>query len=457
MAYRTDRAALAAAAIDDLVQARVKAGRTPASSWALATPEGVVATGSAGDPAPSPDTAFRVASCTKSFTAAALMQVVESGRLSLDTPLTDVLQVRVLGADRAPTLGELASMSGGIPIDDPWADRQESMTAEAFDAMLAEGLRLVREPGTRYEYSSLAYSILGRVLEVVTGVAYPRLVRERLIEPLGLEGLAYDRSGDRPIAPGYAKVREEWVEQPWTEPGSFSALGGIVASPAALARWDRWLAAAWRDDADDAVLSAASRRLMQEPRTPVPDTVSTHYGLGLVIDEDPRHGRVVSHSGGYPGYGANMRWHPASGLGVVVLENARYSGATVPATTALRLVLDAAEVPEAAPDLWLETAAAREVVERLLRDWDDALLAPVASDNLAMDEAFDLRRESVQALATRAGLGPDVLPLADAAPWSDSPAHLTWSVPGAAASLRCEIRLTPVARPLVQTLVVRLA
>ena len=454
--YRTDRAVLAAAAIDDLVQARVKDGRTPASSWALLAPEGVVATGGAGDPAPAPDTAFRVASCTKSFTAAALLQVVEAGRLTLDTPLSDVLDVRVLGSSRAPTLGELASMAGGIPIDDPWADRQESMTADAFDAMLADCLRLVREPGTRYEYSSLAYSILGRVLEVVTGTPYPRLVHERLIEPLGLT-VAYDRTGGAPIAPGHAKVRGEWVEQPWTEPGSFSALGGIVASPSALAAWDRWLAAAWRDDADDAVLSAASRRLMQQPRTPVPDTVGTHYGLGLVIDEDPRHGRVVSHSGGYPGYGANMRWHPASGLGAVVLENARYSGATLPATKALQLVLDAALVPDAEPDLWPETAAARDVVEGLLRGWDDAVLEPIASDNLAMDESFALRREAVERLVARAEVAGPVLPLADAAPWSDSPAHLTWSVPGAAGSLRCEIRMTPVARPLLQTLVVRLA
>ena len=295
-------------------------------------PDGVVAAGAEGDervgPVPDARTAFRVASCTKSFTAATLLTFAAEGALSLETPLTDVLDAEVLGASRAPTLGELASMAGGIPIDDPWADRQESMTAADFDRMVGEGIRLAYEPGTTYEYSSFAYAILGRVLERVGGRPYPELVRERIIEPLGLTGLGYDRWLDAPIAPGYARVEGEWVEQPWAEPGAFSALGGMIATPTALATWASWLASAWRDDAADDVLAAGLRRAMQEPRTPVPGPASTHYGLGLVVEEDPRHGRVVSHSGGYPGYGANMRWHAASGIGVVVLENARYSGAT---------------------------------------------------------------------------------------------------------------------------------
>ena len=68
---------------------------------------------------PTAATAFRVASCTKSFTAATLLAFVADGALSLETPLTDVLPASVLGDSRAPTLGELASMAGGIPIDDP--------------------------------------------------------------------------------------------------------------------------------------------------------------------------------------------------------------------------------------------------------------------------------------------------------------------------------------------------
>lgn len=462
MPYRTDRAVLAAAALDDLAAARVRDGKAPACSWALFGPEGVLATGARGDagvgPEPTATTAFRVASCTKSFTAATLLTVVADGGLTLDTPLTDVLSARVLGASRAPTLGELAAMAGGIPIDDPWADRQESMTTDAFDALVADGIRLAFEPGSRYEYSSFAYAILGRVLERATGTPYPRLVHKRLIDPLRLAGIGFDRTLDADPIDGWARVDGAWQVQPWTGPGAFSALGGIIATPTAVASWAGWLASAWRDDASDEVLAASARRSMQSPRTALPGPAGGAYGLGLVVEEDPRHGRIVSHSGGYPGFGAHMRWHTTSGLGLVVLENARYSGATRPATQGLSLVLDAAVVPDAVPALWPETAAAREVVERLLRTWDDTALDAIAADNVALDETFALRRADAERLREHVRLDPDapVTPLADAAPHSTSPAHLSWSAFGSAGAVRCEIRMTPVAAPRLQTLRLRL-
>ena len=462
MPYRPDHVETARPALEEILQRRVRDGRAPASSGALLTPAGVVATASAGDgtttPAPPPGAAFRVASCTKSLTAATLLTLVADGALALDQPLDDVLDVAVLGASRAPTIGELASMSGGIPVDDPWADRQESIPAEAMDALLADGVRLVAEPGARYEYSSLGYAILGRVLERVTGTPYPALVAERLLQPLGLTGIGYDRTVDAPVVPGYARVEGAWTEQPWAEPGAFSALGGVIASPTALGTWAGWLAAAHREGASDDVLSAAARRTMQEGRTEVPGSAGSAYGLGLVVEQDPRHGRVVSHSGGYPGYGAHMRWHPESGIGVVVLENARYSGATAPATQALTLLLDAARVEERELDLWPETRAAWDLVEGLLRRWDDAALEAAASDNLALDETFALRRREAERLAGIAGLDPEapVPALRDAAARSDSPAHLVWSVRGRSGALRCEVRLTPVRDPKVQTLAIRL-
>lgn len=463
MPYRTDRLPLAAPALDEIVAARVRDGKAPASAWAVFGPDGVVAAGTEADervgPAPDGRTAFRVASCTKSFTAATLLTFAAEGALSLDTPLTDVLDAVVLGASRAPTLGELASMAGGIPIDDPWADRQESMTTADFDRTVGDGIRLAYEPGTTYEYSSFAYAILGRVLERVGGRPYPELVRRRLIEPLGLTGLGFDRSLGSPIAPGYARVEQAWAEQPWAEPGAFSALGGMIATPTALGTWATWLASAWRDEAVDDVLAAGLRRAMQEPRTPVPGPAASYYGLGLVVEEDPRHGRIISHSGGYPGYGAHMRWHAASGIGVVVLENARYSGATQPATRALQLVLDSAADPEVDPPLWPETAAARTVVERLLRSWDDAALGAIAADNVVLDEAFPLRRAHAERLRDLAGLAADapVPTLTAAAARSDSPAHLAWTVAGPRGAIRCEIRMTPVREPRLQTLSLHLA
>jgi CubicO group peptidase (beta-lactamase class C family) len=459
--YDTGRAALSAPAIDDLLAARVRDGRTPSVAYALVADGRLVHAGGFADeavtPVPDADTAFRIASCTKSFTAVAMLQQRDAGRLDLDAPVTDYLPLTTVPA-AAPTVAQLASMAAGFPTDDPWGDRQESLALEDFDRMAAAGFRLVDAPGTRFEYSNLGYALLGRVIERASGRRYLDLVREDVLTPLGLAGIAYDRDVAAPggIATGFARFGGRWEAQPFAGPGAFSPIGGIFATPRSLAAWVAWLADAWRPAASDAVLSAASRREAQSPQTPIAGAGS--YGYGLFLDEHPRHGLLVSHSGGYPGYGAHMRWHAATGLGVVVLENARYSGAAAPAAKALELMLDQVGSPDAVPDLWPETRAARETVERLLRRWDEAAAEALFAENIVLDETIDRRRATIDDLTARVGLAADapVPPLEQAAPASRSAAHLAWTVRGVRGALRVEIRLTPERHPTVQTLSVRL-
>jgi CubicO group peptidase (beta-lactamase class C family) len=459
--YDTTRAALSAPAIDDLLAARVRDGRTPSVAYALVAEGRIVHTGGFADeavtPVPGPDTAFRIASCTKSFTAVAMLQQRDAGRLDLDAPVAEYLPLVTI-PEASPTVAQLASMAAGFPTDDPWGDRQESLPLDVFDRLATAGCRLIDEPGARFEYSNLGYALLGRVIERVSGRRYVDLVREDVLTPLGLTGIDYDRGVDAPggIATGFARFGARWEPQPFAEPGAFSPIGGLFATPRSLATWVAWLADAWRPEASDTVLGAASRRDAQTALVPIEGAAS--YGYGLFLDEHPRHGLLVSHSGGYPGYGAHMRWHPGTGLGIVVLENARYSGAAVPAAKALELVLDQVGSPERLPDVWPETLAARETVERLLRRWDDAAADALFAENIALDESIDRRRAAIDALTARVGLAADatVPPLEQAAPWSRTRAHLAWTVPGATGALRVEVRLTPERHPTVQTLTVRL-
>ncbi|MDQ1531711.1 MAG: hypothetical protein QOE37_1816, partial [Microbacteriaceae bacterium] len=346
----------------------------------------------------------------------------------------------------------------GFPTDDPWGDRQESLAPERLDELAAAGFRLIAPPGARFEYSNLGFALLGRALERVTGRRYVDLVLEDLAGPLGLEGVAFDPSvpADR-VVTGFARVGDTWEAQPVSAPGAFSPIGGLFATVRALAGWIAWLAAADAPDADDDVLAAASRRELWQPRTPLGELPGS-YGLGLVVDQDRHHGTVVAHSGGYPGFGAHLRWHPASGIGIVALENARYSGPVLAAARGLSTVLDAVAIPDGLPELWPETAAARVSVERLLRHWDDAEADTLLAENVAMDEPLERRRARLAELAATVALdaGSPVPNLRTAAPRSASPAHLVWEARGARGSLRCEIRLTPEREPKVQTLDVRL-
>ncbi len=111
--------------------------------------------------------------------------------------------------------------------------------------------------------------------------------------------------------------------------------------------------------------------------------LSISYGFGLFAEDDPAFGTIVQHSGGYPGYGSQMRWHPATGLGTIVLANSTYAAAGALAGELLAALL--AAQPRAAGQAgayrlrgpvpapagpWPETLAARDSVSALLQEWD---------------------------------------------------------------------------------------
>nr|WP_316249117.1 serine hydrolase domain-containing protein [Brachybacterium sp. Z12] len=133
----------------------------------------------------------RIASMTKSFTAATLLALRDEGRLRLEDPVSTYLP-EAAGAfelaedEREPTLRELLTMSAGLVTDNPWGDRQEAMTREEFAAVLRDGLGHVHRPGTGFEYSNTGYALLGRVIDEVTGGDYTGEIRRRFLEPLAL-------------------------------------------------------------------------------------------------------------------------------------------------------------------------------------------------------------------------------------------------------------------------------
>lgn len=444
----------------------------------------------AGRP-PRPDTAFRIASCTKSFTAAAVLILRDRGLLDLDSEVsTHLPQLRLIGPGEGMpsgplTLRMLLTMSGGLPTDDPWADRQEAMSGAGFDSLLGSGVRLVRTPGTAYEYSNLGYAMLGAVITAATGRDYTAFVRQELLEPLGLLHTGFEAGVRAPggVARGYCRRGERWELQPFSGPGAFSAIGGLFSTLNDLGRWAEWLADGFseRPEPCGEPLSRASRREMQQVHRYAGeenlDAGGTGagvvagvggYGFGLRVLEDPAQGLVISHSGGYPGFSSHMTWHPASGTAVVGFENASYAkvGTLVRGVLAGELQRHTSGEP-ATPDggpatpascgpartgetPWPETLAARSVVERLVESWDDDLARSVFAENVEQDEAISDRRRGLQrALATVGPLRHD----AGEPGLSVTAARLEWVIPGTRGALNCELALTPEAVPKVQTLV----
>lgn len=205
---------------------------------------------------PAADSIFRIASMTKSFVAAAVLLLRDEGVLQLCDPvdrwIPELRGVPLASADSPPpTVRHLLSMNSGLSEDDPWADRLEEMSDEAFLALVGEPKSYARPSGVAYEYSNLGYAMLGRVIQNATGspsaVAALEWVRRRIIEPLGMKDTAWSSAGlDRSrLAYGYARVDGRWEAQPVQQPGSFSALGGLYSTVADLSIWVGGFLDAW--------------------------------------------------------------------------------------------------------------------------------------------------------------------------------------------------------------------
>ena len=497
----------AAAAADEVVASYQRGEGQPAVAYGIVAGGSLAHAGGVGEswlggPPPGADTVFRIASMTKSFTASAVLALRDSGVLRLDDPVTDFVpelrgQPGVTADSPAISLRHLLTMTSGFPTDDPWGDRQQGTPLPDFAAMLARGVRPAWAPGTRFEYSNLGYAVLGRVIAAVTQADYADYVRDRVLRPLaltrtGFEAAEFDPDG---LARGYTRGPGGWTELTPEPHGAFAPMGGVFSCVRDLARWVDGFAAAFppggQRGGDAHPLTPATRREMQQPAVTLPEAQPRFpgnpaagsqygYGFGLFTEETSTWGRLVYHSGGYPGFGSHMRWHPETGLGVVVLANSTYAGASVLAARLMEELLKAAAAedeaagrgapagdqaaggapavvhgPAPAPGgPWPETLRAQQVVTGLLARWDDEVAERLFAGNVALDQPLDRRRERIARMWECLGAPRPSTQGAPRPAEFDSPAHCRWWLHGEHGDTQIEILLTPENPPRVQSLTV---
>ena len=449
---------------------------------------GVRWTGADGEgPVPDAATVFRSASMTKSFTATLLMILRDRGLLRLDDPATDyVPELRGLtlpSADCPPvSIRHLMTMTAGFTTDDPWGDRQQGLDPAEFARLVAGGaVRSGWAPGTRFEYSNLGYALLGKVIESVCGTDYAAAIRSNVLIPLGMARTGYEAADFDPaeVARGYRRDGDGWLELQPDPYGAFAPMGGVFSCVGDLARWVAGFADAYPARAGTGAgphpLSRASRREMQLGQVAIDfggdgtvarftGPASISYGFGLFAEDDPVFGTIVQHSGGYPGYGSQMRWHPRTGLGAIVLCNSTYAHAGDLASRLLAALVGAEDRqmraagrhvtsgPVPAPGgPWPETVAARASVDQLVQDWDPAVAAGLFAPNVELDRQLEQRRADIELLRERIGpFGPDSARPAEC----DSPAHCRWWLTGTGGTVTVQIKLAPLRQPLVQQLLI---
>ncbi|MFG1679262.1 serine hydrolase domain-containing protein [Nonomuraea sp. NPDC049269] len=286
-----------------------------------------------------PDSLFQIGSVTKVWTATLLMRQVERGRLTLDTPVAEVLpEFRVADPEvtKAVTVRHLLSHTSGIDgdlfLDTGRGDDCVEKYVEAC-ADLAQNHPL----GATQSYCNSGFTIAGRILEKLEGKRWDDVLREQIVEPLGLTHtwtLPEDVLRFR-AAMGHVDGRTAPV---WGLMRSAGPAGLICSRPADVVAFARaHLEGGLLDDP----------RAMWEPQVDIPNpyALGKQWGIGWILDEWDGH-QVISHGGNTIGQHAMLWAVPDTGTIVCVTANGGHSGAfTHAVATELFAELDGLTVP----------------------------------------------------------------------------------------------------------------
>jgi CubicO group peptidase (beta-lactamase class C family) len=265
------------------------------------------------------DTVFPIASVTKQFTAAAVMLLVEEGRIALD----DRIDKYVSGLPeswREITVQHLLTHTSGIK-DYLNVNDFHLPSHSCADFTMAEIVREVAKlppnspPGERWSYSNTGYVLLGIIIENVTGKSYGQFFAERLFRPLGMSStrrrslteIIANRADGYDFRDGRLQRAIHLNPTLWDNPD-----GGIISTASDMAKWDETLRT-------DKILKRSTREVMWRP-TSLSHGDTAAYGFGWHIS-DVRGHRVVQHGGGRPGASAFLVHYIDDNLTVVTLAN----------------------------------------------------------------------------------------------------------------------------------------
>jgi CubicO group peptidase (beta-lactamase class C family) len=290
-----------------------------------------------------PQTKFRMASHSKLFTATAIMQLREQGKLRLDDPVAKYLpwfKVKSAESEDPPiTIEELLTHSSGLPREAGahWTTF-EFPTTEQLRALMAER-QAPFSPDVRWKYSNLAYSVAGMVIEAVSGQSWAAYVQQHIYQPLGMSSSSVDKNVSG-MAVGYGRLMPDGTRavNPFIDARGMAAATGITSTVEDMAKF---VSAQFRKGrmGGRQILSTGSLRDMHRVRM-LENNWTQGNAIGFAVRRE-RDKVYVSHGGSYPGYQTQTMLQLDGKVGVVVLTNADDSSPAVMATQLMNTVGEA--------------------------------------------------------------------------------------------------------------------
>jgi CubicO group peptidase (beta-lactamase class C family) len=271
--------------------------------WSIATPADASAS-------------YEIGSVTKQFTATAIMQLVEQGKLDLDENFTKYLPEFDTRGHVVPLRRLLDHTSGIRGYTEMPAFRELAAKKLPRDTLvsLVEQQPFDFEPGTAQIYNNSAYFLLGLIIQKVSGESYEDYIRKHLFEPAGMtssyycsESALHERKAHGYDGSPQGLVLKNYLDHTWP-----FAAGSLCSTARDLVRWNRALHGG-------RLLKSESYATMTTPH-PLVDGTPLSYAMGLGV-EDRAGRRMISHGGGINGYLSDARYFPDEDLIIVVLQN----------------------------------------------------------------------------------------------------------------------------------------
>ncbi|MDX1939484.1 MAG: serine hydrolase domain-containing protein [Saprospiraceae bacterium] len=263
------------------------------------------------------ETVFSIGSITKQFTGAAILKLETQGKLSTNDLITKYFK-DVPDDKKNITLHQLLTHSAGFR--GAMGGDYDTIRAEDF-IKLAMNAPLLFKPGERYEYSNVGYSLLGIIIEQVSGKNYETYLYDNIFKPAGMEKTGYLRPkfNKEQLAVGY-RQGNRWgtaLDRPWREDGPgwhLRANGGILSTVDDMHKWALALK-------NNTVLSAAAKEKYFTPHIKEYEDGNSYYGYGWVNQKSPYNTTQIWHNGGNGVYNAFMGMDLDEDITIIISSN----------------------------------------------------------------------------------------------------------------------------------------
>jgi len=262
-------------------------------------------------------TVFTVGSITKQFTGAAILKLQMMGVLNVNDPISKYFK-NVPEDKKSITLHHLLTHTAGFP-GAIGGDFQPINRDDFIE--LAMNTKLNSNPGKKYEYSNVGFSLLGTIIEIATGESYEAFLHEKLFKPAGMMNTGYriPKWNQDELAHGYRREKD-WgtlIDKSWAEDGPYwhlRANGGILSTVEDMFQWHLALKT-------DRILTKEAKRAYYSPHVREGEDADSYYGYGWAIFMTPRNTRLIAHNGGNTIFSADFLRYIDEDVVIIVLAN----------------------------------------------------------------------------------------------------------------------------------------